>query len=157
MKHIKKALWPTAIVAAALMLFGALGNAVNADKVTGTIEKDGDTIYVVVAVDGDPKNVGPTATQVSNAKAKAAADAAKVAADAAKAAADAIVKRIADALTKAAIVDAANDAIAVGKALDDAAAAIKKITPAANRSRRSDDAPILTDGGSARRLRPALP
>ncbi len=52
MKFIRKALWPTAIVAAFLMLFGALGSAVNADTVKGGIQTEkGDVIYVVVDVD----------------------------------------------------------------------------------------------------------
>ena len=53
MKFIRKALWPTAIVAAFLMLFGALGSAINADTVKGTVqtEKGGSVVYVEVDVD----------------------------------------------------------------------------------------------------------
>ena len=52
MKFIKKALWPTAIVAAVLMLFGALGSAINADSVKDSIEtgKGGGVVYVEVDV-----------------------------------------------------------------------------------------------------------
>ena len=120
MKHIKKALWPTAIVAAALMLFGALGNAVNADKVTGTIQKDGDTIYVVVAVDGDPKNVGPTGIRSATPRPRLMPRRPMLRPRRSRRPRS-IVNRIDAALTKAAIEDAANDAVAVGKALDDAA------------------------------------
>ena len=83
MKFIRKALWPTAIVAAFLMLFGALGSAVNADKVTGTIQKDGDTIYVVVEVTSDLPPPGPSADDVKTTaavvKARTEANAAQVA------------------------------------------------------------------------------
>ena len=52
MKFIRKALWPTAIVAAVLMLFGALGSAINADTVKGNVETaDGGVVYVEVEVD----------------------------------------------------------------------------------------------------------
>ena len=60
MKFIRKALWPAAIVAAALMLFGALGNAINADTLGNVQSSTGDNvveageevaIYVVVSVD----------------------------------------------------------------------------------------------------------
>ena len=62
MKFIRKALWPTAIVAAALMLFGALGNAINADTLGNVQSSTGDNvveageevaIYVVVSADAD--------------------------------------------------------------------------------------------------------
>ena len=47
MQFIRKALWPTAIVAAFLMLFGALGSAVNADSVTGGVKTEkGGVVYV---------------------------------------------------------------------------------------------------------------
>ena len=66
---IRKAMWPTAIVAAALMLFGALGSAVNADDIDGdvrsssgsssVIDSDEETaIYVVVDFDADADNDG---------------------------------------------------------------------------------------------------
>ena len=53
MKLIRKALWPTAIVAAFLMLFGALGSAVNADTVTGNVKTadGGSVVYVEIDVD----------------------------------------------------------------------------------------------------------
>ena len=60
MKFIRKALWPTAIVAAALMLFGALGSAINADTLGDVQSSTGDNvveageevaIYVVVSAD----------------------------------------------------------------------------------------------------------
>ena len=52
MKFIRKALWPTAIVAAFLMLFGALGSATNADTVKGSIQTEkGGVVYVEVEVD----------------------------------------------------------------------------------------------------------
>ena len=52
MNLIKKALWPTAIGAASLMLFGALGGAVNANEVTddGVQTKKGGVVYVEVDV-----------------------------------------------------------------------------------------------------------
>ena len=59
LKFIRKALWPTAIVAAALMLFGALGNAINADTLGNVQSSTGDNvveageevaIYVAVSV-----------------------------------------------------------------------------------------------------------
>ena len=62
MKFIRKALWPTAIVAAALMLFGALGNAINADTLGNVQSSTGDNvveageevaIYVVVSANAD--------------------------------------------------------------------------------------------------------
>ncbi len=49
MNLIRKALWPTAIGAAVLMLFGALGSAVNADSVNGNVQtEDGGVVYVEV-------------------------------------------------------------------------------------------------------------
>ena len=52
MKFIRKALWPTAIVAAVLMLFGALGSAINADTVKGGVQTEkGGVVYVEVDVD----------------------------------------------------------------------------------------------------------
>jgi hypothetical protein len=52
LKFIRKALWPTAIVAAFLMLFGALGSAVNADSVKGSVQTEkGGVVYVEVEVD----------------------------------------------------------------------------------------------------------
>jgi hypothetical protein len=51
-QFIRKALWPTAIVAAFLMLFGALGSAVNADSVKGSVQTEkGGVVYVEVEVD----------------------------------------------------------------------------------------------------------
>ena len=44
MKFIRKALWPTAIVAAALMLFGALGSAINADTLGDVQSSTGDNV-----------------------------------------------------------------------------------------------------------------
>ena len=44
MKFIRKALWPTAIVAAFLMLFGALGNAINADTLGNVQSSTGDNV-----------------------------------------------------------------------------------------------------------------
>ena len=74
MKFIRKALWPTAIVAAFLMLFGALGSATNADTVKGSIQtEDGGVVYVEVEVDSLLAN------------AQAARDAVKAADDSAKA------------------------------------------------------------------------
>ena len=65
MKFIRKALWPTAIVAAALMLFGALGSAINADTLGDVQSSDrcdnvveaGEevAIYVVVSADTDDR------------------------------------------------------------------------------------------------------
>ena len=74
LKFIRKALWPTAIVAAVLMLFGALGSAINADTVKGNVETaDGGVVYVEVEVDSLLAN------------AQAAFDAMKAADDSAKA------------------------------------------------------------------------
>ena len=60
MKFIRKALWPTAIVAAALMLFGALGNAINADTLGNVQSSTGDNVVeageevaIYVVVEGD--------------------------------------------------------------------------------------------------------
>ena len=62
LKFIRKALWPTAIVAAALMLFGALGSVINADSLGDVKSSTGDNvfeageevaIYVVVSADAD--------------------------------------------------------------------------------------------------------
>ena len=59
---IRKAFWPTAIVATALMLFGALGSAVNADELGDVQSSSGDdvvqageevAVYVVVEGDAD--------------------------------------------------------------------------------------------------------
>ena len=63
MKFIRKALWPTAIVTAVLMLFGALGNAINAETLGDVQSSSGDdvvqageevAVYVVVAGTPDP-------------------------------------------------------------------------------------------------------
>ena len=63
MKFIRKALWPTAIVAAVLMLFGALGSASNAETLGDVQSSSGDdvveageeiAVYVVVEGDADP-------------------------------------------------------------------------------------------------------
>ncbi len=52
MQFIRKALWPTAIVAAFLMLFGALGSATSADSVKGSVQTEkGGVVYVEVEVD----------------------------------------------------------------------------------------------------------
>ena len=82
MKFIRKALWPTAIVAAFLMLFGALGNAINADTLGNVQSSTGDNvveadeevaIYVLVA--GDVSDVDADAVAVVDAVgALAAAD-----------------------------------------------------------------------------------
>ena len=51
MKFIRKALWPTAIVAAVLMLFGALGSAINANEVKGGVQTEkGGVVYVEIDV-----------------------------------------------------------------------------------------------------------
>ena len=64
MKFIKKALWPTAIVAAALMLFGALGSAINADTLGDVQSSTGDNVVeadeevaIYVVVEGDVTDV----------------------------------------------------------------------------------------------------
>ena len=52
MKFIRKGLWPTAIVAAFLMLVGALGSAVNADTVKDGVETGkGGAVYIEVELD----------------------------------------------------------------------------------------------------------
>ena len=55
MKFIRKALWPTAIVAAVLMLFGALGSAINANEVKGGVQTEkGGVVYVEIDVTASP-------------------------------------------------------------------------------------------------------
>ena len=60
MKFIRKALWPTAIVAAALMLFGALGSAINAERLgdvqssSGDVVEAGEEVAIYVVVEGTP-------------------------------------------------------------------------------------------------------
>ncbi len=44
MQFIRKALWPTAIVAAFLMLFGALGSAINAETLSDVTSASGDVV-----------------------------------------------------------------------------------------------------------------
>ena len=72
MKFIRKALWPTAIVAAALMLFGALGNAINADTLGNVQSSTGDNvveageevaIYVVVSADATTESAQEAAVR----------------------------------------------------------------------------------------------
>ncbi len=71
---IRKALWPTAIVATALMLFGALGSAVNADDArrcslvgrAATLSYGG-RIYVAIYVVVDGEGADTTAADVEDA------------------------------------------------------------------------------------------
>ena len=44
LKFIRKALWPTAIVAAALMLLGAMGNVINTDELSDVRSSSGDDV-----------------------------------------------------------------------------------------------------------------
>ena len=66
MKFIRKALWPTAIVAAALMLFGALGSAINAEVLgdvqssSGDVVEAGEEVAIYVVVEGSPDPVAAT-------------------------------------------------------------------------------------------------
>ena len=66
MKFIRKALWPTAIVSAALMLFGALGNAINAEVLgdvqssSGDVVAAGEEVAIYVVVEGSPDPVATT-------------------------------------------------------------------------------------------------
>ena len=72
MKFIRKALWPTAIVAAVLMLFGALGSAINADTLGDVQSSTGDNvveagtevaIYVVVSADATTESAQQAAVR----------------------------------------------------------------------------------------------
>ncbi len=74
MKFIRKALWPTAIVAAFLMLFGALGSAVNADRsrATGCWRQTSSGWWCGLRRGAD--NEGPRSQVVVDAEAKADAD-----------------------------------------------------------------------------------
>ena len=82
MTLIRKALWPTAIVATLLMLFGALGSAVNADTLgdvqssTGdNVVEAGEEVAIYVVVEGDVTDVDEDAVAVLDAvDALAAAD-----------------------------------------------------------------------------------
>ena len=78
MKFIRKALWPTAIVAAFLMLFGALGSAINADTVTkkGTVQTADGGSVVYVEVDVDNLLADTLAAQAKAVAAEATAEAA---------------------------------------------------------------------------------
>ncbi len=75
MKFIRKALWPTAIVAAALMLFGALGSAINAAEEVGAVETSGDLeideevgVHIVIS-DSNAADVQAIKDAVQNVKA----------------------------------------------------------------------------------------